>query len=183
VPSSSSSRLSIYVCACACDLPPLLAPALIQYNKTAQGADPNAQSMEGMTPYGYVRKRLASPPSGGATNGSGNGTGGSNANNSGDSLAMSRMLQRTSEVLLELGAYKMERSALAIEQDSVTAQWMKVCSRSGEVVVVEQFRGKKEDSSSNIVLHFISNSISFIIVHVVNLFPQLFFLLHSFFFL
>lgn len=113
--------------ACARDLSPLLAPALIRYNITAQGADPNAQSMEGTTPYGYVRKRLASHPSGaGATNGSGNGTGGSNANNSGDSLAMSRMLQRTAEVLLELGAYKMERSALAIEQDSVTAQWMKV---------------------------------------------------------
>jgi len=98
-----------------------------------QGADPNAQSLEGMTPYGYVRKRLASPPGGGATNGhsSSNGrgsvAGGSSAANQGsDCLAVTRMLQRTSEVLLELGAYKMERSALAIEQDSVTAQWMKV---------------------------------------------------------
>jgi hypothetical protein len=53
--------------------------------------------------------------------------GGSSAANQGsDCLAVTRMLQRTSEVLLELGAYKMERSALAIEQDSVTAQWMKV---------------------------------------------------------
>jgi hypothetical protein len=36
------------------------------------------------------------------------------------------MLQRTADVLLELGAYRVERSALAIEQDSVTALWMKV---------------------------------------------------------
>jgi hypothetical protein len=76
-----------------------------------KGADPNAQSNEGYTPYGYVRKKLAVKPGVGGNNGS--------------ALQTMRMLQRTADVLLEMGAYRMERSEVAIDQDSVTAVWMK----------------------------------------------------------
>jgi hypothetical protein len=81
-----------------------------------KGADPNAQSSEGYTAYGYVRKKLAGSSGGGASGGGGGG---------GIALQTLRMLQRTAEVLLEMGAYRMERSEVAIDQDSVTAVWMK----------------------------------------------------------
>jgi hypothetical protein len=70
-----------------------------------KGADPNAQSNEGYTPYGYVRKRLEAA--------------------TGASQQLARMLQLTSEQLLKLGAYKMEKSETAIDQDTMSAKWMK----------------------------------------------------------
>lgn len=92
----------------------------------ARGADPNAQSADGMTPYGYACQRLAAHASGHAS-GHASAAGGRSSSAAGSSdLAATRMLQRTADVLLELGAYRVERSALAIEQDSVTALWMKV---------------------------------------------------------
>jgi hypothetical protein len=60
-----------------------------------RGADPNAQSTDGVTPYGYVRTRLQQA----ASNKTGNGGGGVGG---GSALQATRMLQRTAGLLYYL---------------------------------------------------------------------------------
>ncbi len=69
-------------------------------------ADPNAQSADGYTAFGYVKRRLRTFTSN-------------------QSLRTRRLLTKTSDALLQSGAYRVERSERALEQDSTTAQWMK----------------------------------------------------------
>jgi hypothetical protein len=78
----------------------VLCGALVEH-----GADPNAQSQDGYTAYGYVCRRQAAA--------------------TGASLQVARMLQQTAEQLLKSGAYKVEKSETFIDQDTDDALWMK----------------------------------------------------------
>jgi len=71
--------------------------ALVRRLVAGRGADPNVQSADGYTAYGYVRRKLRS------------------SNDDAQQAAM-RLLTKTGEVLLELGAYRLERSERAIDQ-------------------------------------------------------------------
>ena len=78
------------------------------------GANVNVQSSEGFTAYGYARRKLARLNR--------------MAAKSPGAIQQSHLLTKTVEVLLKLGAYKLEHSEMAIQRNSSEAQYM----RSGD---------------------------------------------------